>query len=253
MAEISRLIGFVPARADGPQLRGPCPVHGSRSKRSRVFSASKLRRVRSTCKLFAWASCSAKDGCCNPSTCVVVTSTSYVCRPTAPESVGCDVPETCPGTGPACPADHFVAAGTVCRPSAGECDPTETCSGTVPSCPADAKQASGMPCTDDKNPYVYLSDGGHFENLGLYEMVLRRCHTIVVSDAGCDPGCSFEDLGNAIRKIRIDFGIPIELEDVLKIDEGSGFRSHVVDHKQLQVSLISGGRHETNCFPAMRV
>ena len=35
-------------------------------------------------------------------------------------------------------------------------------------------------------PYVYLSDGGHFENLGLYEMVLRRCRFIVVSDAGCD-------------------------------------------------------------------
>ena len=55
-----------------------------------------------------------------------------------------------------------------------------------------------------------LSDGGHFENLGLYEMVLRRCHYIVVSDAGEDPECSFADLGEAIRKIRIDFGIPIE-------------------------------------------
>ena len=40
MAEILRLIGFVPARADGPQLRGPCPVHGSSSKRSRVFSVN---------------------------------------------------------------------------------------------------------------------------------------------------------------------------------------------------------------------
>jgi hypothetical protein len=69
--------------------------------------------------------------------------------------------------------------------------------------------------TDDHNPYVYLSDGGHFENLGLYEMVLRRCHTIVVSDGGCDPSCAFEDLGNAIRKIRIDFGIPIEFEEIL--------------------------------------
>ena len=35
-------------------------------------------------------------------------------------------------------------------------------------------------------PYVYLSDGGHFDNLGLYEMVLRRCHLIVVSDGSCD-------------------------------------------------------------------
>jgi hypothetical protein len=64
--------------------------------------------------------------------------------------------------------------------------------------------------TDDSNPYVYLSDGGHFENLGLYEMVLRRCHYIVVSDAGQDPLCSFSDLGGAVRKIRIDLGIPID-------------------------------------------
>ena len=64
--------------------------------------------------------------------------------------------------------------------------------------------------TKDTSPYVYLSDGGHFENLGLYEMVLRRCHYIVVSDAGEDPACSFADLGEAVRKIRIDLGISIE-------------------------------------------
>jgi hypothetical protein len=64
--------------------------------------------------------------------------------------------------------------------------------------------------TNDTSPYVYLSDGGHFENLGLYEMILRRCHYIVVSDAGEDPACSFADLGEAVRKIRIDFGIPID-------------------------------------------
>jgi hypothetical protein len=58
---------------------------------------------------------------------------------------------------------------------------------------------------------VNLSDGGHFENLGLYEMVLRRCRRIVVVDAGRDTRYVFEDLGNAIRKIRFDFGIPIEI------------------------------------------
>jgi len=71
--------------------------------------------------------------------------------------------------------------------------------------------------TDDKNKYVYLSDGGHFENLALYEMVLRRCHTIVVSDAGQDGDFRFEDLGGAVRKIRIDFGIPITFEKGIKI------------------------------------
>jgi hypothetical protein len=63
--------------------------------------------------------------------------------------------------------------------------------------------------TNDRSPYVFLSDGGHFENLGLYEMVRRRCRCIIVSDAGCDPGYTFEDLSNAVRKIRIDFSIPI--------------------------------------------
>ncbi len=62
----------------------------------------------------------------------------------------------------------------------------------------------------DHYKYVNLSDGGHFENLGIYEMVLRRCHFIVVSDGGEDPECAYADLGEAVRKIRIDFGIPIE-------------------------------------------
>ena len=40
IAEILHLIGFIPAQACGPQLRGPCPVHGSRSQKSRVFSVN---------------------------------------------------------------------------------------------------------------------------------------------------------------------------------------------------------------------
>ena len=64
----------------------------------------------------------------------------------------------------------------------------------------------------DANPWVFLSDGGHFENLGLYEMVRRRCRLIVAVDASCDPDFTFEDLGNAVRKIYTDFGIPITFE-----------------------------------------
>jgi hypothetical protein len=67
--------------------------------------------------------------------------------------------------------------------------------------------------TDDSSKYVYLSDGGHFENLGLYEMVLRRCKLIVVSDATTDSNYNYDSLGMAIRKVRIDLGIPIEMED----------------------------------------
>ena len=69
--------------------------------------------------------------------------------------------------------------------------------------------------TSNQHPYVYLSDGGHFENLGLYEMVLRRCRFILVLDAGCDAEFSYDDLGNAVRKIRIDQGIPIDFDEDL--------------------------------------
>jgi len=73
------------------------------------------------------------------------------------------------------------------------------------------KEAFGL--TTNSTPYVYLSDGGHFENLALYEMVLRRCRSIVVLDSGADPRFTYEDLGNALRKIRIDLGIPIHFDD----------------------------------------
>jgi hypothetical protein len=68
--------------------------------------------------------------------------------------------------------------------------------------------------TGDDSEWIYLSDGGHFDNLGLYEMIRRRCRRIVVSDAGCDPTCSFADLGNAVRKIYIDFGVSIDFEQL---------------------------------------
>lgn len=78
-----------------------------------------------------------------------------------------------------------------------------------------AAEALGL--TDAQHRYVYLSDGGHFENLGLYEMVRRRCHVIVLGDAGRDPACTFEDLGNAVRKIRIDMGVPITFKGSIAI------------------------------------
>ncbi len=66
--------------------------------------------------------------------------------------------------------------------------------------------------TDDESKYVYLSDGGHFENLAFYELVKRRCALIIVCDAEADDTYCFGGLGNAIRKCRIDLGIDIDLD-----------------------------------------
>lgn len=60
--------------------------------------------------------------------------------------------------------------------------------------------------------FVYLSDGGHFENLGIYELVRRRCRLIVVIDASADGELNFEDLGNAIRKCATDLHIEIDID-----------------------------------------
>jgi len=60
---------------------------------------------------------------------------------------------------------------------------------------------------DQDHPFVSLSDGGHFENLGIYELVRRRCALILASDAGADPKYAFEDLAEAMRKCYTDFGV----------------------------------------------
>jgi hypothetical protein len=72
--------------------------------------------------------------------------------------------------------------------------------------------------TNENASWVYLSDGGHFDNLALYEMIRRRCRLIVVADAGDDPEYTFIDLGNTLRKIWIDLGVFIDIRglDCLK-------------------------------------
>jgi hypothetical protein len=65
--------------------------------------------------------------------------------------------------------------------------------------------------TDEDSKYANLSDGGHFENLGLYELARRKCRFIIVGDGEQDENYQFESLGGAIRKIRIDFGYSIRI------------------------------------------
>jgi len=59
----------------------------------------------------------------------------------------------------------------------------------------------------------YLSDGGHFENLGGYELVRRRIPRIVLIDAECDPDYELGGLANLVRKARIDFNCEIRFWD----------------------------------------
>lgn len=62
--------------------------------------------------------------------------------------------------------------------------------------------------------WQYLSDGGHFENTGLYELLRkdRRVCQIVCCDAGADPHYQFDDLANLIRLARIDLRVEIRVQ-----------------------------------------
>jgi hypothetical protein len=85
--------------------------------------------------------------------------------------------------------------------------------------------------SDDRRPVaedVHLSDGAHFENLALYELVRRHCRYIIVSDCGTDPEVTFDDFGNAVRRIREDFGVEIEIDlSPLKPDAARFSKQHV--------------------------
>ena len=59
---------------------------------------------------------------------------------------------------------------------------------------------------------VHLSDGGHFENLALYELIRRHCRYVLLCDCGQDQTVAFDDLGNALRRIREDFGVDITID-----------------------------------------
>ncbi len=71
-----------------------------------------------------------------------------------------------------------------------------------------------MSQTNDLSNFSYLTDGGHFDNTGLYALVERGCRYIVFVDCGADPHRTFSDLGQAIRRCRIDFGAEFDLPDL---------------------------------------
>ena len=101
--------------------------------------------------------------------------------------------------------------------------------------------------TNERRAYVNLSDGGHFENLAIYEMLRRRCRYLVVIDAECDPGYAFDGLGGIVRKARVDLGIPIhflrhrpEAIKKTRTAPGSPFALGVIDYQKADPAAENG-------------
>jgi Patatin-like phospholipase len=83
---------------------------------------------------------------------------------------------------------------------------------------------------NSESNYVYLSDGGHFENTGAYSLIARRVPFIVVCDCGADPGYRFDDLANLIRLVQLDFGaiVDIDFAALRPNERGESKRNHAV-------------------------
>jgi len=92
---------------------------------------------------------------------------------------------------------------------------------------------------NDAAPFVYLTDGGHFENMGLYELVRRHAMKIVICDAEEDGRHTFEGIGMAIRKCRIDFGAEIKL-NIAKLEPKAGSSLTKIHSVQGSIQYPSG-------------
>lgn len=64
---------------------------------------------------------------------------------------------------------------------------------------------------DENRAFVYLTDGGHIENLGIYQLLKRGCRLIVAVDAEADPEIGCASLLKLERYARIDLGVRIIL------------------------------------------
>lgn len=74
--------------------------------------------------------------------------------------------------------------------------------------------------------FINVSDGGHLENLGLYELLRRRCRFIIAVDGEADPQLQCASLLRLIRFARIDVGveIDIDLDGIQKLERRSRIR-----------------------------
>jgi len=80
---------------------------------------------------------------------------------------------------------------------------------------------------DETRPYINISDGGHIENLGVYELLRRRCKYIVAVDGEQDEKMTFKGLTTLQRLAYIDLGITIDVGlDALRLAATGLSHSH---------------------------
>ena len=78
--------------------------------------------------------------------------------------------------------------------------------------------------------WMYVTDGGHYDNLGLVEALRRGAQHIVVLDASGDKADSWFTLGGSMALARSDAGVDIDLNPTTMIKGGRGLEPGQVVH-----------------------
>ena len=107
----------------------------------------------------------------------------------------------------------------------------------------------------------YLSDGGHYENTGLLELIRRQLPLIIGCDNGQDPERKLLDLSNLVAKARVDLGVeityldPAGLERVLGVKHSSAFGSvdELVDPKAPALAALAELHYPGQVQPGLLV
>ncbi|KAM9963860.1 hypothetical protein ACTFIW_007116 [Dictyostelium discoideum] len=111
------------------------------------------------------------------------------------------------------------------------------------------KEFGWTPMTS-KDWCINLSDGGHIENLGAYELIKRRCKFIIISDSEADPDMTFPSMAQLMRLVRIDFGINIQinLDDIRRSPTTGYSKKHWTVGKIIYQKKKSGFSHDTHNY-----
>lgn len=99
---------------------------------------------------------------------------------------------------------------------------------------------------DANTSHVNVSDGGHIENLAIYELLRRRCKFIVAVDGECDPDITFNGLVTIMRFARIDMGVEIDFSVA-----SSDVRSTATSLDKLRLSKSKSGDRNSKAHWAL--
>jgi hypothetical protein len=95
----------------------------------------------------------------------------------------------------------------------------------------------------ERDPFVYVADGGHRENLGLVELLRMQPALVVAVDASGDRPGSFTTLGEAIQLAELELDVRVEIDLAAMRAEGTSDPADCTAEGTIHYPAAMGGGH----------